>query len=199
MNTASKIPRDVPQVIVPKRHADNRGWLSESFHETRLRDIGISCRFVQDNCSYSKSAGTLRGMHFQLPPLAQAKLVSVLRGRILDVAVDVRRGSSTYGKFVSTELSAESGRQFYIPVGYAHGFLTLNDDVVVMYKVSNYYAPEYDSGIRWNDPDVAMTWPIKESDVILSDKDKKLSLLKELSSPFDYDGTPLGPLTTTNL
>ena len=190
---------NLPRIIVPKRHVDDRGWFSETFHEQRLRDIGITCRFVQDNQSSSKRAGTLRGLHFQLPPAAQAKLVTVLRGRILDVAVDVRRGSPTFGKHVSTELSAESGRQLYIPVGFAHGFLTLEDDVVVMYKVSDYYAPAHDSGIRWNDPDIAIPWPFKDADIIMSDKDRRLPLLKEFASPFAYDGHPLGPLTVTEL
>ena len=147
---------NVPRIIVPKRHVDDRGWFSETFHEKRLYDAGITCRFVQDNQSSSKRAGTLRGLHFQLPPAAQAKLVTVVKGRILDVAVDIRRGSPTFGKHVSIELSAESGRQLYIPVGFAHGFLTLEDDVVVMYKVSDYYAPAHDSGICWNDPDIAI-------------------------------------------
>ena len=123
---------DLPRIITPKRHVDDRGWFSESFHEKRLLDIGITCRFVQDNQSSSSHAGTLRGLHFQLPPAAQAKLVTVLRGKILDVAVDVRRGSPTHGKHVSAEPSAECGRQLYIPVGFAHGFLTLTDDVLVM-------------------------------------------------------------------
>ena len=161
MSIDSTISAGLPRIIVPKRHADDRGWFSETFHERRLHEIGITCRFVQDNQSSSKRAGTLRGLHFQVPPAAQAKLVSVLRGRILDVAVDVRRGSPTFGKHVSTELSAESGRQVYIPAGFAHGFLTLEDDVVVMYKVSDYYAPAHDSGIRWNDPDLAFPWPFR--------------------------------------
>src|SRR5262245_61453956 len=131
----------IPQIIVPKRYADDRGWFSETYQDQRLRGAGILCRFVQDNQSCSKQVGTLRGLHFQLPPLAQAKLVSVSRGRILDVALDVRHSSPTYGKHVATELSAESGRQLYIPIGFAHGFLTLEDDVVVSYKVSDYYAP----------------------------------------------------------
>ncbi len=134
----------LPCLIVPKRHVDDRGWFSETFHEKRLRDIGITCRFVQDNQSSSKRAGTLRGLHFQLPPAAQAKLVSVMRGRILDVAVDIRQGSPTCGKYVSIELSPESGRQLYIPVGFAHGYVTLEDDVVLIYKVSDYYAPAQD-------------------------------------------------------
>jgi len=189
----------VPRSIVPKRHVDDRGWFSEIFHEKRLRDLGITCRFVQDNQAISRRAGTLRGLHFQLPPAAQAKLVSVLRGRILDVAVDIRSGSPTFGKYVSIELSAENGRQLYIPVGFAHGYLTLEDDVVLMYKVSDYYAPAYDSGICWNDPDIAMPWPFKYNDIIASDKDRRLPLLKEFASPFAYDGHPLVPLPDLNL
>jgi dTDP-4-dehydrorhamnose 3,5-epimerase len=190
---------NVPRIIIPKRHVDSRGWFSETCHEQRLHELGITCRFVQDNQSHSRRAGTLRGLHFQLPPAAQAKLVSVLRGQILDVVVDVRRGSPTYGKHVATELSSESGRQLYIPAGFAHGFLTLEDDVVVMYKVSNYYAPAQDSGIRWNDPDIAIAWPVKDADFIISDKDRRLPMLKDFASPFPYDGHPLGPLTVTDL
>src|SRR5215471_9470658 len=188
---------DLPRIIAPKRHVDPRGWFSETFHEQRLHDLGIRCRFVQDNQSSSRSAGTLRGLHFQLPPHAQAKLIMALRGRILDVAVDVRRGSPTYGQHVSVELSAECGRQFYIPIGFAHGFLTLTDDVLVMYKTSEYYAPAHDSGIRWNDPDIALPWPFDEADIILSEKDRRLPFLKEFTSPFTYDGHPLGPLKVT--
>ena len=195
----STILMKLPLSIVPKRHVDGRGWFSEIFHEKRLRDLGITCRFVQDNQAISRRAGTLRGLHFQLPPAAQAKLVSVLRGRILDVAVDIRRGSPTFGKHVSTELSAENGRQLYIPVGFAHGYLTLEDDVVLMYKVSDYYAPAYDSGICWNDPDIAIPWPFKDADIITSDKDRRLPVLKEFASPFAYDGYPLVPLTDLNL
>jgi dTDP-4-dehydrorhamnose 3,5-epimerase len=153
-----------------------------------------SGRFVQDNRSSSKRAGTLRGLHFQLPPAAQAKLVSILRGRILDVVVDVRRGSPTYGKHIAMEMSAESGHQVYIPMGFAHGFLTLENDVEVMYKVSAYYAPAHDSGIRWSDPDLAIPWPYREPDLTISDKDRRLPWLKEFVSPFAYDGHPLAPL-----
>lgn len=141
----------------------------------------------------------MRGLHFQLPPATQAKLISVVQGRILDVAVDVRRGSPTYGKHVATELSAESGRQLYIPIGFAHGFLTLEDNVVVTYKASDYYAPAHDSGIRWNDPEIAIPWPYKDADVVVSDKDRALPLLKNLTSPFVYDGHPLEPLKVTEL
>ena len=177
----------------------SRGWFSETFRETWLGDIGLGSRFVQENQSYSKKTGTLRGLHFQVPPAPQAKLITVLRGRILDVAIDVRRDSPTYGKYVSIELSAESGRQMYIPVGFAHGFLTLEDDVTVQYKVSDYYAPTHDSGIRWNDPDIAIPWPMADADIIISDKDRRLPLLKEFASPFAYDGHPLGPLVEQTL
>jgi len=199
MSNVSPISVNLPRLIVSKRHVDDRGWFSEIFHQERLRDIGITCRFVQDNQSSSKQAGTLRGLHFQLPPAAQAKLVTVVKGRILDVAVDIRRGSPTFGKYISTELSSETGCQLYIPVGFAHGFLTLENDVVVMYKASDYYAPTYESGIRWNDPDIAFPWPLKEANIIISDKDRRLPLLKEFASPFAYDGQPLAPLTLLEL
>jgi dTDP-4-dehydrorhamnose 3,5-epimerase len=190
---------NLPCMIVPKRHVDARGWFSEIFLEKRLYELGITCRFVQDNLASSKQAGTLRGLHFQLPPSAQAKLVTVLRGRILDVAVDVRAGSPTFGKHVATELSAETGRQVYIPVGFAHGYLTLEDDVVLMYKVSDYYAPAYDGGIRWSDPQLAIPWLFKEADIFTSDKDRRLPLLKDFASPFVYDGHPLETLTIVDL
>jgi dTDP-4-dehydrorhamnose 3,5-epimerase len=199
MNPNSKTSVDLPRLIAPKRHLDDRGWFSECFHKSRLHDIGITCDFIQDNQSSSKRAGTLRGLHFQIPPADQAKLVSVVRGKILDVVVDIRRGSPTYGKHVSAELSEESGHQFYVPVGFAHGFLTLEDNVLVMYKVSQNYSPADDTGIRWNDPDIAFPWPIKEADITISEKDRRLPLLKEFSSPFPYDGHPLAPLAVTNL
>jgi dTDP-4-dehydrorhamnose 3,5-epimerase len=188
---------DLPRIIVPKRHIDDRGWFSETYHEKRLRDVGITCHFVQDNQSSSKRAGTLRGLHFQVPPAAQAKLVSVVRGRILDVAVDVRRGSATFGKHVSVELSAESGLQVYIPVGFAHGFVTLEDDVLVMYKASEFYSSAHDGGILWNDPDIAFPWPFTDAEIVISDKDRRLPFLKEFVSPFAYDGCPLTPLTVS--
>jgi len=196
MSSPSLNAPDLPRVTTPKRHLDPRGWFSETFHQQRLDDLGIHCRFVQDNQSYSARAGTLRGLHFQLPPHAQAKLIMVLRGRILDVVVDVRRGSSTYGRHVSVEISADAGQQVYIPVGFAHGFLTLTDDVLVMYKVSDYYAPACDSGIRWDDPDIAIPWPMSTVDLIISEKDRRLPRLVKFDSPFAYDGHPLGPLTS---
>ena len=199
MSNDSTISPNLPRILVPKRHVDDRGWFSETFHEQRLRDLRITCRFVQDNQSRSERAGTLRGLHFQLPPMAQAKLVTVLRGRILDVAVDIRRGSPTFGNYVSGELSADSGWWVFIPIGFAHGFLTLEDGVVVMYKTSDYYAPAHDSGIRWNDPDIAFPWPVDEADIIISDTDRRLPFLREFASPFAYDGHPLGQLNVAEL
>ena len=186
---------NLPRIVVPKRHLDSRGWFSETVREDRLRDLGITCRFVQENQSYSRHSGTLRGLHFQAPPAEQAKLISVLRGKILDVAIDIRRGSPTYGHHVSIELTAESGRQFFIPAGFAHGFLTLENDVTVNYKVSNFYAPAQEGGIRWDDPDVAIAWPVPGNDIILSDKDRELPRLRNLVSSFPYDGHPLGAST----
>jgi len=196
MSSPSLNTLDLPRVITPKRHLDPRGWFSETFHQQRLEDLGIRCRFVQDNQSHSARAGTLRGLHFQRPPHAQAKLIMALRGRILDVVVDVRRGSSTYGRHVAIEISADSGQQVYIPVGFAHGFLTLTDDVLVMYKVSDYYAPACDGGIRWDDPDIAISWPMRATEIIVSEKDGRLPRLAEFDSPFAYDGHPLVSLTS---
>lgn len=199
MGIVSTSSPHLPLVIVPKRHIDERGWFSETFQERRSRDLGITCRFVQDNQSWSRRPGTVRGFHFQRPPAAQAKLVSVLRGRILDVAVDIRHSSPSFGKHISVELSAEGGKQLYVPAGFAHGFVSLEDDVLVMYKVSEHYAPSYESGIRWNDPDIAFPWPFKDADIVISDRDRRLPCLKDLQSAFSYDGHPLGALTVSNL
>ena len=185
----------LPRLLLPIRHHDDRGWLAETFHNARLRALGIGCHFVQENQSYSKRTGTVRGIHFQKPPSEQAKLVSVVRGRIFDVVVDIRRNSPSFGMHVSAELSAESGLQLYIPAGFAHGFVTLENDVVVNYKLSAFYASEHEGGIRWDDPDVAVAWPIKPNAITLSEKDRQLPLLKDLDSPFAYDGAPLSPLS----
>lgn len=185
---------NLPRVIVPQRHFDERGWFSETFHEARLRGLGITARFVQDNQSFSKRAGTLRGMHFQVPPAEQTKLISVQSGRILDVAVDLRRGSPTFGKYASVELSAGNSWQLYIPSGFAHAFLTLENDVTVNYRASNYYAPASEGGIRWDDPEIGVPWPIQRSNIIVSEKDGQLPSLKDFDSPFAYDGSPLEPL-----
>jgi dTDP-4-dehydrorhamnose 3,5-epimerase len=199
MSAASDPVPLLPLIIVPKRHADSRGWFGETFQDKRLRDLGIACAFVQDNQSRSIRRGTLRGFHFQNPPAAQAKLISVLHGRILDVAVDIRRNSPTYGRYVSAELSSDNGRQLFVPTGFAHGFVTLEDDVSVLYKVSDYYAPSSEGGIRWDDPDIAFPWPMKGADIVLSERDGRLPFLADLKSPFSYDGNPLTELPAFEL
>jgi len=199
MSAASDPIPLLPLIIVPKRHADSRGWFGETFHDKRLRDLGIACTFVQDNQSRSTRRGTLRGFHFQNPPAAQAKLISVLHGRILDVAVDIRRNSPTYGRYVSAELSSDNGRHLFVPTGFAHGFVTLEDDVSVLYKVSDYYAQSSEGGIRWNDPDVTFPWPLQGADIILSERDQRLPFLADLESPFPYDGNLLTELPVFDL
>jgi dTDP-4-dehydrorhamnose 3,5-epimerase len=199
MSAASDPVPLLPLVIVPKRHADGRGWFGETFRDKRLRNLGIACTFVQDNQSRSTRRGTLRGFHFQKPPAAQAKLISVLHGRILDVAVDIRRDSPTYGGYVSIVLSSDNGKQLFVPTGFAHGFVTLEDDVSVLYKVSDYYAPSGEGGIRWDDPDIAFPWPLPGADIILSERDGRLPFLADLESPFPYDGNPLTELPAFDL
>ena len=189
----------LPFVIVTRRHIDDRGWFGEVFREQWLADLGITCRFVQDNQSGSSRSATLRGFHFQRPPAAQAKLVSVVRGRVLDVAVDIRRGSPTFGKHVSIELSAKTAYQLYIPIGFAHGFISLDDDVLVTYKASNYYSPACDAGISWNDPQIAFPWPFREAEIIKSEKDGRLPMLKDFDSPFLYEGHPLVDLPVVKI
>src|SRR3569833_2194312 len=152
---------DVPRIITLTRHEDSRGWFSETYRRDQLADRGIFCDFVQENQSYTLRKGTVRGLHFQSPPAEQAKLISILTGRILDVIVDVRRHSGTYGKHLAEELDSEFGKQVYIPVGFAHGFVTLTDRVLVSDKVSNYFAPNQDGGIRWNDPTLGIEWPVE--------------------------------------
>lgn len=183
------------QLIEAKRFGDARGWFTEVYSEAAFAARGIIDRFVQDNHSLSAPAFTLRGLHFQTPPFAQAKLVRCIRGRVWDVAVDVRQGSPTFGRSVGVELSAENGRQLYVPVGYAHGFLTLEPDCEVIYKVSAPYAPANDGGIAWDDPDIALDWPLPPgTSPELSAKDASLPRLADWSSPFSYDGEPLAAL-----
>jgi dTDP-4-dehydrorhamnose 3,5-epimerase len=180
------------QLIKPKRFGDDRGWFTEVYSEKAFADRGIHVRFVQDNHSLSRPVGVLRGMHFQTPPHGQDKLVRCVRGRIFDVAVDVRKGSPTYGKWVGAELSAENGHQLFIPIGFAHAFVTLEPDTEVTYKVSDVYAPDCDGGIRWDDPAVAVRWPLPQGvEPVLSGKDTVLPTLAEFESPFAYDGNPL--------
>lgn len=182
-----------PQLIIPRRFNDARGWFSESYSRRALAELGIFDDFVQDNHSLSTLEGTLRGLHFQVPPRAQAKLVRCIAGAIWDVAVDVRAGSPTYGKWVGAKLTAAGGEQLYVPVGFAHGFITLTINAEVTYKTSDYYAPECDGGIIWNDPDIGVDWPSAGLDQVISDKDQVLQQLKDFVSPFQYNGIPLSP------
>lgn len=181
------------QLIEPKRFGDARGWFTEVYSEPAFAARGIDCRFVQDNHSLSTAPWTLRGLHFQTPPAGQDKLVRCIRGRIFDVAVDVRRGSPSYGQWVGAELSADNGHQLFIPIGFAHAFLTLEPDCEVTYKCSGLYAPANDGGIRWDSAGV--DWPLPPgTQPELSDKDRALPTLADFNSPFSYDGRPLLPL-----
>jgi dTDP-4-dehydrorhamnose 3,5-epimerase len=181
------------QLIEPRRFEDARGWFSEVYNTTSFKTRGIDCDFVQDNHSLSRPRYTLRGLHFQTPPAGQDKLVRCIRGRIFDVAVDLRQGSPTYGQWVGAELSAENGRQLFVPIGFAHAFLTLEADCEVTYKVSSLYAPANDGGIRWDS--VGIDWPLPAGvKPELSDKDRTLPSIDAFTSPFAYDGRPLLPL-----
>jgi dTDP-4-dehydrorhamnose 3,5-epimerase len=173
---------------------DSRGWFSETFSDRKAEAAGINAHFVQDNHSYSKSAGTVRGLHFQRPPHAQAKLVRCIRGAIIDYAVDVRLGSPTYGRVASAKLTAENRRALFIPVGYAHAFITLEPNTEVVYKVSDYYAPDCDGGILWNDPEISIHWPIEDGAAVVSTKDHGLPRLADFASPFEFDGQALAPI-----
>ena len=161
------------KIISPKRHGDSRGFFSETYNKKSFSEAGISLDFVQDNHSLSEQAGTLRGLHYQSHPFAQDKLIRVVRGRILDVAVDIRQGSPTFGKWVAAEISADKWNQILVPIGFAHGILTLEPNTELLYKVTNYYAPQHDFGIRWDDPHLKIDWPFPPDQIILSDKDKK--------------------------
>ncbi|MGH6785604.1 MAG: dTDP-4-dehydrorhamnose 3,5-epimerase [Novosphingobium sp.] len=183
-----------PKLLVPPRHGDARGWFSETYSRARLAEIGIDDIFVQDNHSFSAARGTLRGIHFQVPPRAQAKIVRCLAGAIWDVAVDLRAGSPTYGRWEACGLTAAGGEQLYVPIGFGHGFVTLSENAEVAYKTSDYYAPECDAGLAWDDPDIAVAWPDLGIVPVLSDKDRSLPALAGWASPFAYDGEPLGEL-----
>ncbi len=173
-------------LIEPSRLADERGFFSETFRADRFEaEIG-PVRFVQDNHSRSAMRGTIRGLHFQRNPRAQGKLIRVTKGAILDVAVDIRTGSPTYGRFEAVELSADNWRQLWIPPGFLHGFCTLVDDVEVIYKVTDVYSCEHDAGVRWNDPAIGVPWPVCEQDAILSARDRTAPLLSEIGEPFRY-------------
>lgn len=183
-----------PLVILPRRFEDPRGWFSETWSRVKLEGKGLSIDFCQDNHSLSRPKGTLRGLHFQAPPFAQTKLVRCLRGRIFDVAVDIRRASPTFGKWAGLELSAENGKQLLIPAGYAHGFVTLEPDCEIAYKVDAYYSAECDGGVAWNDPAIGIDWPLGGAEPVLSDKDRSLPKLEAMVIDFPYDGNPLGSL-----
>ena len=177
---------DIPavKVLTPTKHGDRRGFFSETYNRQALAKAGIDIDFVQDNHSLSAGRGTVRGLHFQTPPFAQDKLVRVLRGAVFDVAVDLRRGSPSYGAHVSVVLSAEAWNQALVPVGFAHGFMTLEPDTEVVYKVSRHYAPDHDKGLLWNDPALDIPWPLLEDEAVLSDKDRRQPRLAEVETPF---------------
>lgn len=174
----------IPEIreIRPARIGDDRGFFCETWNARSWADAGIDLVFVQDNHSCSKPAGVLRGLHFQLPPVAQDKLVRVSRGSIFDVAVDIRKGSSTFGKWVGATLTAREGNQLLVPKGFAHGFVTLEPDTEVQYKVTAPYSKQHDRGIRFDDPAIAIDWPVAAHDVILSDKDRVAPLLASIDT-----------------
>ncbi len=181
-------PAALPDVklIVPKKFEDERGFFVETYSQRALGAHGIDTVFVQDNHSLSRQAGVVRGLHYQLEPVAQAKLMRVSRGRIFDVAVDIRTGSPTFGRHVTQILSADDPTQLLVPIGFAHGFCTLDPDTEVQYKVSAPYSPEHDRGILWNDPALGIEWPIDPARAVLSDKDRRNPRLSELPSQFRY-------------
>jgi len=172
--------------IIPSRFGDHRGYFSEVFKDAWFRKQVADVTFIQDNQSLSAAKGTVRGLHFQLEPFGQGKLVRCIQGSIFDVAVDIRTGSPTYGKWVGAELSADNGAQLWIPVGFAHGFSTLQPDTIIHYKVTAPYSAENDRGLLWNDPDIGIDWPLDSADAVLSDKDKVQPRLADFASSFSY-------------
>ncbi|MEM1375767.1 MAG: dTDP-4-dehydrorhamnose 3,5-epimerase [Pseudomonadota bacterium] len=174
--------------ITPPRFGDDRGFFSETWNAKHLADLGIENNFVQDNHSLSRAKGVLRGLHFQRDPFAQDKLVRVTRGAVFDVAVDIRKGSPHFGHWVGVELTAEKGNQLFVPRGFAHGFLTLTTDTEFLYKVTNYYSPEEDRSIRFDDPAIGITWPMPPDEITLSDKDLNAPLLADSDNSFVFNG-----------
>ena len=177
----------IPELILikPKRFVDNRGFFAETYSKINYKELGVDVDFVQDNHSLSKDKGTLRGLHFQAPPNAQGKLVRCGQGAIFDVAVDIRKNSPTYGKWQGFELTADNGYQLYVPVGFAHGFVTLAPNSEIVYKCTDYYSQKSEGSIHWSDQDIAIDWPLVNN-VILSEKDQLAPKLKAISSPFEY-------------
>jgi dTDP-4-dehydrorhamnose 3,5-epimerase len=174
-------------LITPRRFGDPRGFFSESWNEARMAEHGLNFDFVQDNHSLSAQVGTVRGLHFQSPPHAQDKLVRCGRGALFDVAVDIRKGSPTYGQWVGYELSAENGRQLLVPKGFLHGFVTREPDTEICYKCTDYYAPECDGAVRFDDPAIGIDWGMGDTAALLSDKDAVAPMLSELNNPFTYE------------
>ena len=173
-------------IIEPKLHGDDRGYFVETFRQDKLEEfLGFNVHFCQDNESKS-SRGVLRGLHYQLAPAAQTKLVRVIQGSVVDVAVDIRKGSPTFGQYVAVELSAENKKQLFVPRGFAHAFVVLEDNTIFAYKVDNYYSPENDRGVAFDDPSIGIEWPMDVSDLLLSDKDKKQPKLLDADT-FDYE------------
>jgi dTDP-4-dehydrorhamnose 3,5-epimerase len=179
---------DIPDIkrLTPARHGDDRGFFSEIYNRATLAAHGIHLEFVQENFSLSADQGTVRGLHFQTPPFAQDKLVQVVSGAILDVAVDLRRGSPWFGQHVVAELSADNWHQLLVPVGFAHGFCTLQPDTAVIYHVTEHYSPAHDMGVLWNDPDLGIEWPVAAASAVLSDKDQVQPRLRDCATLFDY-------------
>ncbi len=174
------------KVIIPRKFGDHRGFFSETWNQKTLAAIGIETTFVQDNHAFSAEKGTIRGLHYQLPPKAQGKLVRVTRGSVLDVAVDIRKGSPTFGQHVAVELSAENWKQLWVPAGFAHGYCTLTENVEFIYKVNNDYSPEHEAGIIWNDPALGIDWGVAQQQARLSDKDLILPTLAEQDKLFNF-------------
>ncbi len=183
MNVEKLAINDV-RLVTPRRFSDARGFFSETYNARQFRDAGIEADFVQDNHSYSAHRYTVRGLHYQAPPFAQAKLLRVLRGAVRDVVVDVRRGSPSFGQWVSADLSAEDGRQIFVPRGFLHGFLTLEPDTEVAYKVDAHYSKEADGSVFWNDPNLAIDWGIDPALAVLSEKDAAGTAFRDFVSPF---------------
>ena len=183
--TSTKLPEVL--LLRPRYLRDARGYFVETYNKRAAATAGVAVDFVQDNQSLSLRAGTVRALHFQVPPRPQAKLVRVVRGSIYDVAVDLRVGSPSYGAWVAERLTAEGGEQLFVPQGFAHGFCTLEPNTEVAYKVDDYYAPECEQGLIWNDPTLAIAWPAKAADAVLSDKDRALGPFADFVSPFRYN------------
>ena len=181
-------PLAIPEVllITPARHGDERGWFSETFRQSALEEAGFTSAFVQDNHVRSTKRGIQRGLHYQKPPHAQDKLLRCVVGAIFDVAVDIRKGSPTYGQWVGGELSAENRQQLLVPKGFAHGYCTLSDDCEVLYKVTDYYAPSAEGAVRWNDPAIGIDWTLPNAQIGANARDEAAPLLSEIDSPFAY-------------